>query len=154
MPEACHLLVKRLLGMPAAPLFAEDCNSNDICELFIGSQCRSCNPYKISHYFSSLAEVQSLSLSCFVMLLTSNVGSRLTYVFWFCLLSSCIQKYFYYSEFKTVGVSVLGMLGIIYCKECRNKEGEGQPQDPLPAESHQAAWQNQSFSEDIHTQSS
>lgn len=46
MPEACHLLVNRLLGMPAAPLFEEGCNSNDICELFIGNQLLRCSPYE------------------------------------------------------------------------------------------------------------
>lgn len=83
MPEACHLLVSRLLGMPAAPLFAEDCNSNDICELFIGNQRRSCNPYKISYYFSSLTDIYFPRLPGFRILLILNIGSRQTHFFFF-----------------------------------------------------------------------
>lgn len=95
MPEACHLLVSRLLGMPAAPLFAEDCNSNDICELFIGNQRRSCNPYKISYYFSSLTDIYFPRLPGFRILLILNIGSRQTHFFFF-LIQSLFFYYFFF----------------------------------------------------------
>lgn len=89
-------LLNRLLGMPAAPLFAEDCKSNDICELFIGNQCWSCNLYKISHYFSSLRHIlrDSYASACSWF---PTWGQGWPMCFDFCLLSSCILNYFCYS---------------------------------------------------------
>lgn len=51
MPEACHLLLNRLLGLPTAPLAGEDCNSLDISGVFIENWLKNCNLYKTGLFY-------------------------------------------------------------------------------------------------------
>ena len=51
MPEVCHFLLNRLLGLPAASLAGEGCNSLDISGLFIEHWLRNCNLYKTGLFY-------------------------------------------------------------------------------------------------------
>lgn len=88
--------------MPAAPLFAEDCNSNDICELFIGAVTSA---GAVTHIKPAIILVpwlrhilQDAHASGFSQF--QKQGQDRPMFFLFCLLSSYINKSFYYSVFN------------------------------------------------------
>lgn len=65
MPEACHFLLNRLLGLPTASLVGEDCNSLDISGVFIENWLRNCNLYKTRLFYFLYEDVFAENLYVF-----------------------------------------------------------------------------------------
>lgn len=67
MPEACHFLLNRLLGLPAASLAGEGCNSLDISVLFIEHWLRKCNLYKTGLFYFLYEDIFAENLCVWIV---------------------------------------------------------------------------------------